>query len=217
MGLSFPATLGERALKILAVLKDEYPHPKIALRFSDPLQLLVATILSAQCTDERVNRVTENLFNKYRRCEDYVKAPLEELERDIKPTGFYKSKARYLKGTCQVLMERFHSQVPDNMQDLLTLPGVARKTANIVLSNAFGKNEGIAVDTHVRRLTKRLGLTEEEDPDKVEMDLMKLIPKPDWRNITLLLMEHGRKICKAKNPLCEKCRLNNLCPSAFKT
>lgn len=214
--MSRSQSLSERALKILDALKHEYPRPKIALRFSDPLQLLVATILSAQCTDERVNKVTESLFKKYRKCEDYVKVSIEELERDIKPTGFYKSKARYLKKACQLLMERFNSQVPDNMRDLLTLPGVARKTANIVLSNAFGKDEGIAVDTHVRRLSKRLGLTEEEDPDKVEADLMRLIPKTDWRNITLLLMEHGRKICKAKNPLCEKCHLKNICPSAFK-
>ncbi|MEM2902137.1 MAG: endonuclease III [Candidatus Bathyarchaeia archaeon] len=214
MSSSFSSS--ERALRILDALKHEYPRPKIALRFSDPLQLLVATILSAQCTDERVNKVTEDLFKKYRTCEDYVKAPLDELERDIKPTGFYKNKARYLKKACQVLIERFHSRVPDNMQDLLSLPGVARKTANIVLSNAFGKNEGIAVDTHVRRLSRKLGLTEEEDPDKIESDLMALIPKHDWRNITLLLMEHGRKICKAKNPLCGKCSLNHICPSAFK-
>jgi len=205
-----------RVLKIIKLLEKEHPDAKIALHYKNPLELLVATILSAQCTDERVNIVTKSLFKKYKTAEDYANADLKELESDIKSTGFYRNKARNIKKSGQMLVERFNSQVPKTMEELLELPGVARKTANIVLSNAYGVVEGIAVDTHVRRLAKRLGLTENEDADKIEQDLMKNVPKKYWMRITDLLIFHGRKICIAKKPKCEICVLNKICPSAFK-
>jgi endonuclease-3 len=185
------------------------------LNYSTPFELLIATILSAQCTDKKVNEVTATLLKKYKSPEDYVNASQEELERDIKPTGFFRNKARNIKKCCQILIEKFHSQVPKNMEEILELPGVARKTANIVLSNAFGVVEGIAVDTHVRRVSKRLGLTEQEDPDKIEQDLMTIVPKDNWMKITDLLIFLGRRVCVAKKPKCEICVLNKLCPSAF--
>jgi len=166
-----------RVLKIIELLEKEHPEAKIALNYTNPLELLVATILSAQCTDKRVNIVTKSLFKKYRKAEDYAMANLEELEEDIRPTGFYRNKAKNIKKCCQILVEKFNSQVPKTMEEMLELPGVARKTANIVLSNAYGVIGGIAVDTHVRRLAKRLGLTEHEDPDKIEKDLMNIVPK----------------------------------------
>lgn len=200
---------------IIAILKKEYPDVKIALEFSNPFELLIATILSAQSTDKQINKVTKTLFEKYRMPQDYVKTPQEELEKDIYSTGFYKNKARNIKKLSEILVNDFNSKVPDTMEDLLTLPGVARKTANIVLSSAFGKTEGIAVDTHVKRLSGRLGLTSNTDPDKIEKDLMKIVPKSEWGIFTLLLINHGRNICAAKKPLCEECVLNKLCPSAF--
>jgi len=205
----------EKVDKIILLLKKEYPDVKISLNYSNPFDLLVATILSAQCTDVRVNEVTRTLFMKYRTPQDYLKTTQEELEKDIYSTGFYKNKAKNIKKLSEMLINNFNSKVPDNMADLTTLPGVARKTSNVVLSVAFGKNEGIAVDTHVKRVSGRLGLTVNTDPDKIEKDLMSKISKKEWGIFTLLLIQHGRKICTAKKPLCQECILNKLCPSAF--
>lgn len=202
-------------LNIIRLLEKEYSDAKIALDYTNPLELLIATILSAQCTDKRVNIVTKTLFKKYKTPEDYADADIKEFEEDIKSTGFYRNKAKNIKKCCQLLIENFNSQVPKTMNELLELPGVARKTANIVLSNAYGIVEGIAVDTHVRRLAKRLGLTENEDQDKIEKDLMEITPKAQWMKITDLLIFHGRRVCLAKNPNCEGCVLNKICPSAF--
>jgi len=205
----------EKASKIIRLLKKEHPDAKIALKYSNPLELLIATMLSAQCTDERVNKVTGNLFKKYWSAQDYAEAELEELESDIRPTGFYRNKAKNLKKSCRMIVEEFNSKVPGNMNDLLKLPRVARKTANMVLSNAYGLVEGIAVDTHVKRLAQRLGLTENKTAEKIERDLMKAIPRREWFPITYLLIDHGRKICTAKKPKCQICVLNKICPSAF--
>jgi len=204
-----------RTLKIIELLEKEHRDAKIALDHTNPLELLIATILSAQCTDERVNIVTKTLFKKYRSIEDYAGADLKELEQDIRSTGFYRNKARNIKKCCQMILDKFGSQVPKTMEEILELPGVARKTANIVLSNAYGVVEGIAVDTHVRRLSRRLGLTANDNPDKIEQDLMKLVPKSKWMRFTELLIFHGRKTCTAKRPKCETCVVNKLCPSAF--
>lgn len=205
----------DNAGEIIALLKKEYPDVKIALGFSNPLELLIATILSAQSTDKQINKVTKTLFEKYRTPQDYVNTPQEELEKDIYSTGFYRNKAKNIKKLCGILVENFNSKVPGTMEDLITLPGVARKTANIVLSGAFGKIEGIAVDTHVKRLSFRLGLSANADPEKIEKDLMKIIPENDWDIFALLLIQHGRQVCEAKKPKCELCILNKLCPSAF--
>jgi endonuclease-3 len=204
-----------RALKIIELLEKEHPDAKIALHYTNPLELLVATILSAQCTDERVNIVTKQLFKKYTKAEDYAKAELAQLEQDIKSTGFYRNKAKNIKNCCQLLVKKYHSQVPKTMEELLELPGVARKTANIVLANAYGIIEGVAVDTHVRRLAQLLGLTENDDPVKIETDLMNLVPRDKWMRITDLLIFHGRRVCAAKKPQCSACVLNKICPSAF--
>jgi len=204
-----------RVLKIIELLEKEHPDAKIALNYANPLELLVATILSAQCTDRRVNIVTKTLFKKYRKAEDYADADIEELEEDIRPTGFYRNKARNIKKCCQILVEKFTSKVPETMDEMLKLPGVARKTANIVLSNAYGVIEGIAVDTHVRRLARRLKLSERESPNKIEVDLMKIVPRHRWMRFTDLLIFHGRRICVARKPKCGICVLNKLCPSAF--
>lgn len=201
--------------EMITLLKKEYPGVKIALHYSDPLELLIATILSAQCTDKQVNEVTKNLFKKYRSLQDYIKTPQEELEKDIYSTGFYRNKAKNIKELSKLLVNEFDSKVPDTMEALLTLPGVARKTANIVLSGAFGKIDGIAVDTHVKRIAFRLGLTANTNPEKIEKDLMKIIPKNNWDIFTLLLIHHGRKVCNARKPLCGECVLNKLCKSAF--
>jgi endonuclease-3 len=206
-----------RVLKIIGLLEREYPGAKTALHYSSPLEILVATVLSAQCTDKRVNIVTKSLFKKYRTAEDYANADLAELEQDIRSTGFYRNKAKNIKNAGRMLIERFDSQVPDTMEQILELPGVARKTANIVLSNAYGIIAGIAVDTHVRRLSKRLGLTENTNPDKIERDLMQTVPRSHWKRITNLLISHGRTVCTARKPKCDSCTLNKLCPSAFKT
>jgi len=204
-----------RALKIIRLLEKEHSDAEIALTFKNPLELLISTILSAQCTDERVNIVTKTLFKKYKTPRDYAKADLKELEQDIRSTGFYHNKARNIKNCCQMLIEKFGSQVPKTMEELLELPGVARKTANIVLSNAFGIVEGIAVDTHVRRLSERLGLTQNKYQDKIEQDLMKIVPKEMWMRFSDLLIFHGRRVCMAKKPKCGECVLNKICPSAF--
>jgi endonuclease-3 len=204
-----------RALKVIELLEREHSDAKIALRYTNPLELLVATILSAQCTDERVNMVTKTLFKKYTKAEDYANADLKELEQDIKSTGFYRNKAKNIKKTSQLLVEKYHSKVPGTMEELMELSGVARKTANIVLTNAFGVVEGVAVDTHVRRLAQRLGLSGNDDPDKIEKDLMRIVPKDKWMRITDLLIFHGRRVCTAKRPNCAACVLNKFCPSAF--
>ena len=202
--------------EVVLRLKKEYPKAKIALNFKVPHELLIATILSAQCTDERVNKVTTYLFKKYKHIKDYANASLSEFERDIKPTGFYKNKARNIINACKIIMERFKGKVPNNMEDLMSLPGVARKTANIVLHNAYGIIEGIPVDTHVRRLSIRLGLSLWEEPNKIEADLMKKLPKKYWRDFSYLLIEHGRRVCNARSPKCDMCCLNDLCPSNSK-
>jgi endonuclease-3 len=206
----------EDILRIMELLEREYPDAKIALHFTTPLELLVATMLSAQCTDRKVNEVTNTLFRKYRTAEDFTRANIRTFEREIRPTGFYHNKARNIKKTAQALVKQFGGQVPKTMEELLTLPGVARKTANIVLSNGFGIIEGIAVDTHVGRLAQQLALSRNRDPNKIEQDLMKLVPREQWPKFTDLLIFHGRRICTAKNPMCDKCAINKYCPSAFK-
>lgn len=205
----------DRVLEIIDLLEKEFPKAKIALNHANPLELLVATILSAQCTDERVNIVTKSLFKKYRKAEDYADADLAELEENIKSTGFYRNKAKNIKKAGEMLVQKFHSRVPKTMNEMLELPGVARKTANIVLQNAFGVVEGIAVDTHVRRVSARLGLTTNEDQDKIEQDLLRIVPRDKWMRITDLLVFLGRRVCTAKKPKCDICVLNKLCPSAF--
>jgi endonuclease-3 len=204
-----------KVMKIIELLEKEYPDAKTALEYSNPLELLVATILSAQCTDKRVNAVTQELFKKYKTVEDYANADLGELEEDVRPTGFYRNKAKNIKKSAQRLVEKYNCQVPETMNEIIELPGVARKTANIVLTNAYGVIEGIAVDTHVRRLSQRLGLTENKNPDKIEQDLMEIVPKAYWEKITDLLIFHGRNICVARKPKCGLCVLNQICPSAF--
>jgi len=204
-----------RVVGIIDLLEKEHSDAKIALDHSNTLELLVATMLSAQCTDERVNMVTKSLFKKYKSPEDYANADLKQLERDVRPTGFYRNKAKNLKASGKMLVEKFNSTIPRTMEEILELPGVARKTANIVLSNAYGVVEGIAVDTHVRRLAKRLGLTDKDDPNKVEQDLMKIVPRDKWVRFTDLMIFHGRRICTAKKPKCAACAVNKLCPSAF--
>jgi endonuclease-3 len=206
----------ERVLKILELLDKEYPDAKTALHYTSPLEILIATILSAQCTDKRVNIVTKSLFKKYKTAQDYANADLAELEEDIRSTGFYRNKAKNIKNAGRMLVEKYNSHVPRTMEEILELPGVARKTANIVLSNAYGVIEGIAVDTHVRRLSKRLGLTENTDQNKIETDLMLIVPKSHWKRITNLLIFHGRNVCMARKPKCSICSLNKICPSAFK-
>jgi len=204
----------QRIGEIIKILRENYPQSRTALRFETPLEILVATILSAQCTDERVNEITPALFRKYRTAEDFANARQEELEKEIKSTGFYRNKARSIISASKKIVESFGGRVPDNMDDLLKLPGVARKTANIVLSSAFKKAEGIAVDTHVRRLTERLGLSREKDPVRIEKDLMALVPKKDWLDFNYMLVNHGRKVCQSRKPLCLSCVISSLCPSA---
>lgn len=205
----------ERAPQIVKVLSKAYPDAEVALRFSTPLEMLVATILSAQCTDEKVNEVTATLFRKYRSPRDYLKVPEDELRADIKPTGFFNQKAASIRAACERIVEVYGGRVPDTMEDLITLRGVARKTANIVLGNAYGTVEGIAVDTHVKRLANRLGFSAETDPDKIEQDLMRLIPRKRWFDFTYVLIDHGRAVCVARAPRCENCPVNHLCPSSL--
>jgi endonuclease-3 len=205
----------QRAAKVIELLEKEYPKAKTALNYSNPLEILVATMLSAQATDAIVNIVTQKLFKKYHKPEDYANADIKELEQDIHSTGFYHNKAKNLQKCCQLLVEKYHSQVPKTMDELLELPGVARKTANIVLYNAYGTIAGIAVDTHVNRLSQRLGLSEHDDPSKIEQDLMQITPREKWMKLTDLLIFHGRQICNARKPKCEVCVLNKFCPCAF--
>jgi endonuclease-3 len=203
----------ERTPEVIRRLKKEYPELKTVLNFKTPFELLVATMLSAQTTDILVNRVTENLFKKYKSVKDYADASLEALHKDLSSINFYKTKAKNIIGSAKMIEERFNSKVPKQMEELTSLPGVARKTANIILSNAYGINEGIAVDTHVRRLAYRLGLTKNEDPVKIEKDLMLLTPKQEWGNLSHLLIFHGRKVCQAKKPKHRECILYDICPS----
>ncbi len=206
----------ERAKKIIALLKKEYPHARIILNYSNPWELLVATILSAQTTDVKVNEVTKTLFQKYRSVKDLADVPLAELEKDIQTIGLYRNKAKFIKASAQTILEKHQGKVPQTMEELTKLPGVARKTANIVLGNAYGIVEGIAVDTHVKRLAQRLGLSKNKSPEKIEKELMELFSKKDWFKLTYLLIDHGRAVCKAQKPRCDKCGLNEVCPSAFK-
>ncbi|MEM2138784.1 MAG: endonuclease III [Candidatus Woesearchaeota archaeon] len=203
--------MNEKQKKIFDLLKKNYVYAKISLNYSNELELLIAVILSAQCTDERVNIVTKELFKKYKKPEDYAYSDINELKRYIKSTGFYNSKAKYIKETCKIIVEKHNGKVPNTMTELLKLPGVARKTANIVLSNAFNINEGIAVDTHVKRLSYRFGLTKNKQPEKIEQDLMKIFSKSEWNKVTYYLIEHGRKICQDRKPKCETCFLNKIC------
>ena len=205
----------EQIRAITVELRRIYPDAKCSLDFSNPLELLVATQLSAQCTDERVNLVTRDLFQKYRSAQDYATVSQEELEQDIRSTGFYRNKAKNIRAACQLLITNYDGEVPDTMADLLKLPGVARKTANVVLGNAFGIIEGFVVDTHIGRLARRFGWTKNEDPVKVEQDLMRLLPAPDWLDLSHLMIFHGRAICHSRKPLCQQCTLSKLCPSAF--
>jgi endonuclease-3 len=204
----------KRAGEILAILKEIYPDATCSLHYKTPLQLLVATILSAQCTDERVNKVTPALFARFPDAESLAAADLEELENLIRSTGFYRNKAKNIRAACHQIVEEFGGEVPRQMAQLLTLPGVARKTANVVLSHGFGLIEGVTVDTHVKRLSQRLGLTEYNDPIRIERDLMDLLPQPDWENFSIRLIYHGRAVCKARQPDCGACQLADLCPAA---
>jgi endonuclease-3 len=202
-----------RCRAINEILTGEYPEADCTLENASPLELLVATILSAQCTDERVNQITPALFAKYQCPEDYLAVPVETLEEEIRPSGFYRNKAKSIRGACQRMVEVYGGQVPETMEELLTLPGVARKTANVVLGSAYGKAEGIAVDTHVRRLSGRLGLTDHEDPEKIERDLMALLPREHWTGFSHRLILHGRRVCHARKPDCPHCSLQSLCPT----
>jgi endonuclease-3 len=208
-------SIEQRAPEVIRILTEAYPGATVALNFSNPLEILVATILSAQCTDAKVNEVTAMLFQKYRTPQDYLAVPEDELRADIKPTGFFNQKAISIRESCRRLIEEYGGEVPDTMEELITLRGVARKTANIVLSNGFGKVEGIPVDTHVKRLANRIGFSEQTDPDKIEQDLMQLIPRPVWSSFTYVLIDHGRAICQARRPQCETCPIEPLCPSSM--
>jgi len=204
----------KRVRRLIKLLRKEYPEARCSLDHGSPLELLVATILSAQCTDERVNTVTADLFRKYRTWEDYASAPEGELEQDIRSTGFFRNKAKSIRGACRRIGELHGGSVPQTMEELLGLPGVARKTANVVLGNAFRIASGVVVDTHVTRLSSRLGLSGEKTAEKIERDLTAAVPKSDWIDFSHLLIAHGRKVCKARNPACGACVLATLCPSA---
>ncbi len=202
-----------RVNDIIRLLEGEYPTATTALGYGNPLDLLVATMLSAQCTDARVNIVTRELFRKYRTAEDYANADIGEFEQEIRSTGFYRNKARNIINCCRILVERFNSVVPRTMDELILLPGVARKTANIVLGHGYGIASGIAVDTHVRRVSTRLGLSNNKDPDRIERDLMAIVPEKNWIMFSDLLILHGRRVCNARKPKCSECVLDKLCPS----
>lgn len=207
--------LKQRTRRIITKLKKAYPDARCSLNHANPLELLIATILSAQCTDERVNIVTADLFRKYRRAEDYLNVEQAELERDIHSTGFFRNKAKATQGACRMIVEEYGGEVPADIERLLRLPGVARKTANVVLGNAYGIASGVVVDTHVARLAQRLGLAAHEQPEKIERDLLELVPQKDWIIFSHLLIAHGRKVCKARVPLCGECMIEPLCPSSL--
>jgi len=208
--------VGPHANSIIRILQKEYPRAKIALDFKTPLELFVATVLSAQCTDKRVNLVTPALFKKYKTSADYARADRSVFEQEIRSTGFFRNKTKNILAAAKLMVEKYQGRVPDTMEVMLTLPGVARKTATVILFNAFHKIEGITVDTHVIRLSQRLGLSKNTNPVKIEQDLMKLVPHPLWGKFSYWIIEHGRKVCQAKKPDCEHCVLNKVCPSAFK-
>jgi endonuclease-3 len=205
----------KRITEILKRLKKAYPDAKCSLNYSTPFELLVATILSAQCTDERVNFVTKSLFKKYPKPQDYLSVPEEELQDDVRTTGFFRNKTKSIRGASKKILEDFGGKVPSTMEQLLTLPGVARKTGNVVLGNSFQIADGVVVDTHVRRVSQRLALTKENDPEKIEQDLMKLIPRKDWIQFSHMIILHGRYVCKAQKPDCANCIVNDLCPSSL--
>jgi len=208
------ASKKQRALEVLVILKRLYPDATCSLNYETPVQLLVATILSAQCTDERVNKVTPALFTRYPDAKALAYADREELEKLVHSTGFYRNKAKNIQGACLKIIEEFGGEVPQQMEQLLSLSGVARKTANVVLAHAFGIIQGVTVDTHVKRLSQRLGLTKETDPVKIERELMKLLPQPDWENFSISIIYHGRAVCNARKPICSGCDLAHICPSA---
>lgn len=201
-----------RIARVVETLEKTYPDAKVALNFFNPLECLIATVLSAQCTDKRVNIVTSELFKKYRTAKEYATADLHEFEQDIRSTGFYRNKAKNIIAAARIIVEQHGGKVPCTMEELIALPGVARKTANIVLSNSFGIVEGIAVDTHVKRLSFRLGFTKEKNPEKIEQDLMKMLPEDKWFPFAYVLIDHGRAVCQAKKPLCGECPVEKLCP-----
>ena len=203
----------DRIVKITKILEKKYPTSRTALAFANPLQILVATILAAQCTDARVNQITPGLFKKYPKAEAFAGADRAELEMEIRPTGFFRNKAKSIIGAAQKIVTDFGGRVPDTMAELITLPGVARKTANIVLSSGYGKAEGIAVDTHVRRLSGRLGLSKQRDPEKIELDLLAIVPKKHWLDFNYMLVNYGRDVCQARKPKCPECLIKHLCPS----
>lgn len=207
--------LRKRTREVIRRLKRAYPGAKCSLNHSNAFELLIATILSAQCTDERVNIVTADLFRKYTKPEDYLKVSPRELEKDIQSTGFFRNKTKSIRGTSKVLTEEYGGQVPHTMAELLELPGVARKTANVVLGNAFAIKSGVVVDTHVMRLSHRLRFSQQKTPEKIERDLIEIVPKKDWVIFSHLLIAHGRKICKARNALCDQCPVEKECPSSF--
>lgn len=203
----------QQVQEIMRHLADLYPHAKYELDFSTPLELLVATILAAQCTDERVNRVTKDLFQKYHTAQDYASVQQEELEEEVRPTGFYRNKAKSIRAACQYLLDHHNGEVPRTLAEMIKIPGVARKTANVILGNAFGISEGFIVDTHVGRLARRFGWTEQEDPVKAEQDLMRLIAPQEWLNVAHRMILHGRLVCTARKPACKSCALAEVCPS----
>jgi endonuclease-3 len=209
------AELKQRVRKIIRLLKRAYPDARCSLNHSNAFELLIATILSAQCTDARVNIVTQDLFRKYRKPEDYLNVSPKELQQDIRTTGFFRNKTTSIQGAAKVLHEQYGDKVPQTMDELLELPGVARKTANVVLGNAFGLSAGVVVDTHVTRLSHRLGLSEQKTAEKIEQDLIGIVPKKEWVIFPHLMISHGRAICKARNPLCAECVIEKLCPSSF--
>jgi endonuclease III len=210
-----PEERKKRTRNIIRTLKRAYPDAKCSLNHSNPFELLVATILSAQCTDDRVNIVTADLFRKYRKPEDYLKVSPRELEKDIQSTGFFRNKTKSIQGTSKMLTEEYGGRVPQTMDELLELPGVARKTANVVLGNAFDIKAGVVVDTHVTRLSHRLDLSQEKDPTKIERDLIEIVPRKEWVMFPHLLIAHGRKICRSRNPLCAECPVEKYCPSSY--
>ena len=206
----------ERVIEIVKILRKSYPRPRTALYHKTPFQIMIATILSAQCTDERVNKITPGLFKKYKTVSDFAKARQPILEKEIRSTGFYRNKSKNIIAASKKIIKEFKGKVPDNIEGLISLAGVARKTANIVLSSGFKKAEGIAVDTHVKRLSGRLVLSNERDPNRIEQDLLKIVPKNDWLDLNYMLVDHGRAICNARKPLCGECVVSKLCPSANK-
>ena len=209
------ADLKDRTKEIIRRMKRAYPDAKCSLNHSNAFELLIATILSAQCTDQRVNIVTADLFRKYREPADYLKVSEKELQNDVRTTGFFRNKAKSIRGTSRTLIDEYHGKVPQTMAELLELPGVARKTANVVLGNAFGIKAGVVVDTHVTRLSHRLDLTQQKTAEKIELDLIEIVPRKEWVIFPHLMIHHGRAICKARGPLCEECVIEKLCPSSF--